>query len=215
MKPIPSSADESNVLTPSLPQDLGDLSQRQRIFEAMARSCTEKSFSATTIADIVGHASISRATFYRHFANKRACFDATTESLLAELGQTAEVAGTPRGKTSPDTVRSVLKAVLELLAAKPDYAQILLVEAPNVDPQIVLRFRAQILDTLSTQERPKKGAPGADPEIAFGRAKVLITDYLAAGKVAKLLTLLPELVYIALLPYQGQDIALEHARLSQ
>ena len=70
----------------------------------MAKSCAEKSFSATTIADIVGHASISRATFYKHFGNKRDCFDATAKVFLTELQRTAEVAlATSDG--SPDAIR--------------------------------------------------------------------------------------------------------------
>ena len=82
---------ELGVLTPSIPRDIGVRSQRQRILESMATCCSEKTFSTTTIADIVGHASISRATFYKHFVNKRECFDAVADNFLAELqGVTAE-----------------------------------------------------------------------------------------------------------------------------
>lgn len=202
---------KSGVLTPSLPQDIGIRSQRQRILEAMAKSCAEKTYSATTIADIVGCASISRGTFYKHFTNKQECFYATADTFLVDLQGAAAVACTRSDDVSPvDAVRDVIAAVLEGLAAKPEQTKMLLVEAPIVDPEIVRRYRSFVLGALEGQLQPGGvvGDAKANPEIAFGRAKVLIADYVAAGRVEQLPSLLPELVYIALLPYAGQDMAL-------
>jgi AcrR family transcriptional regulator len=200
------SVDEAGVLTPSVPRDIGVRSQRQRILAAMAKSCAEKTFSTTTIGDIVGRASISRGTFYKHFDNKRACFDAAAEDFLAELKAIAASAHPSDGS-----------AVLEGLAARPALANLLLVEAPNVDPEIVRGYRDVVLATLEARWEPGTRAEiaGANPEIAFGRAKVLIADQLAAGRAKQLPSLLPELVYIALLPYVGQEAALEQARLGR
>jgi AcrR family transcriptional regulator len=67
----------------------------------MTESCAEKTFAATTIADIVGKASISRATFYKHFTNKRECFDAAADRALAGLRAAVEDAAgarAPRGR---------------------------------------------------------------------------------------------------------------------
>ncbi len=208
----------SSVLTPSLPPDIGVRAQQQRILEAMAKSVAEKSISATTIADIVGCASISRATFYKHFVNKQECFYATADSFLVELQGTAETAHAESEGSRIDSVRDAIAAVLEILVAKPDYTKLLLVEAPIVDPEIVRDYRNLAMVALERQLTNEDGddAPRAraDPEIAFGRAMVLIADYVAASQVEALPTLLPELVYIALLPYAGQDAALAQARLS-
>lgn len=203
------------VLTPQLPPDIGVRSQRQRIFEAMAMSCAEKTFAAMTIADVVALASISRGTFYKHFDNKRECFSATAEYFLAELQGTAAIAYTRSGDIPVDAVRDVLTAVLGLLAAKPEYTKLLLVEAPIVDPEIVRRYRSFVIGALEKQlKRPGDVAIRmADPVIAFGRAKVLITDCVAADEIKGLPTLLPELLYIALLPYTGQKAALAQARI--
>lgn len=218
MKQDLEASSEPGVLTPSVPWDIGTRAQQERILKAMARSCAEKTFSATTIADIVGHASISRATFYKHFANKRECFDATATAFLTELQKTAKVARSASDGSPSIAIRSVMAAVLDLLAAKPHQTQVLLVEAPIVDPDIVRRYRLLILEALAAQQRQAGGSggiAGADPEIAFGRAKVLVVEYLAAGRVKELPSLLPELVYIAHLPYLGQDLALRQARLAR
>lgn len=206
---------KSGVLTPSLPQDIGVRSQRQRILEAMAKSCAEKTYSATTIADIVGCASISRGTFYKHFTNKQECFCATADTFLVDLQSTAATAYARSEDVLPvDAVRDVIAAVLQGLAARPAQTKMLLVEAPIVDPEIVRRYRNFVIEALERQLLAGGIAGGAqaNPEIAFGRAKVLIADYVAAGQVKELPTLLPELVYIALLPYAGQDAALAQAR---
>lgn len=201
------------VLTPRLPQDIGPRSQRRRILEAMAKSCAEKTYSATTITDIVGRASISRGTFYKHFTNKRECFHATADAFGVELQAAAKVAHSRSENALPvEAVRSVIAAVLEGLAARPEQTRVLLVEAPIVDPKIVRSYRNLVIDALQKQLQARKVAGGADPEIAFGRANVLIADYITAGRIKQLPTLLPELLYIALLPYTGQDTALAQAQ---
>jgi hypothetical protein len=51
-----------------------------------------------------------------------------------------------------------------------------------------------------------------DPRIAFGRAQVLIYSQITAGQAKRLPELLPEIVYIALLPFSGHEQALRQAR---
>lgn len=209
---------KSGVLTPRLPQDIGVRAQRQRIIEAMAKSCAEKTYSATTIADIVSCASISRGTFYKHFANKQECFYATADDFLVELQGAAAVAYTRSDDSLPvDAVRNVIAAVLDKLREMPEQTKLLLVEAPIVDPEIVRRYRNFVMGALEKQLEAGNlvGSAQADPEIAFGRAKVLIADFVAAGQVKKLPSLLPELVYISLLPYAGQDTALAQAQIGR
>lgn len=207
----------SGILTPTVPQDIGVQSQRHRILEAMAKSCAEKTFSATTIADIVSRASISRATFYKHFTNKQECFYAAADAFLLELQGAAAIAYARSDDLAVDMVRAVIAAVLDALAAKPEQARLLLVEAPIVDPEIVRRYRNFVMGALEKQLQAGGliGQAQANPEIAFGRAKVLIADYVAADQVEQLSDLLPELVYIALLPYAGQETALEQAEASR
>ncbi len=211
------SPQEGGILTPSIPWDIAMRNQRERILRALAENCAEKTFVGTTIADIVGTASVSRATFYKHFANKTACFQAAADDFLSELQHAAREARASADGSESDRIRSVTAALLEQLAAKPDWTKLLLVEVPSVDPEIVPRFRRLVIDAVEAEldVAELSGSAGADPEIAFGRVKVLLTDYVAAGEVECLPDLLPELVYIALLPYVGQNSALEQAQLTR
>jgi AcrR family transcriptional regulator len=211
------SLDEPGMLTPSIPWDIAARSQRERILGALTKSCAEKTFAATTIADIVSNASISRATFYKHFTNKTECFLAATDSFVEELREVAVAARASADSAGAGELRTVIAAVLERLAARPEHAKLLLIEAPHVDLQIVRGYRRRVLDALEAELRDAGDGnrAGADPEIAFGRAKVLVAERIVAGDIERLSELLPELVYIALLPYVGQDTALEQAQSIQ
>src|SRR4051794_18414161 len=117
-----------SVLDPTIPIDVGMLSQRQRIVEAMLESCAEKTYAATTIADIVGRASISRTTFYKRFADKRQCFDAALDYCVAELQETAAEAHSSLDSPSL-SVRKATAAILDRMAARTALAQLVTCEA--------------------------------------------------------------------------------------
>lgn len=181
----------------------------------MVECCAEKTYAATTIADIVSHASISRTTFYKRFDGKRDCFDAALEWSIDEVN--AAAAGSFSAADSPPvTVRKAAAAILELMASKPALAQLLLGEAFSVEPAVVGRYRKLTIPALeklwADAGEPRKGR--TDPKLAFGRAQVLIYNQITAGRVKQLPELLPEIVYISLLPFSGHEEALREARLA-
>ena len=62
-----------------------------------AAAIAEKGYATVTIADVVGHARVSKRTFYEHFADKEACFLAlyseTSDELLDLIAEAAASAG--------------------------------------------------------------------------------------------------------------------------
>jgi AcrR family transcriptional regulator len=177
---------------------------------AMVASCAEKTYAETTIADVVAVAHVSRTTFYREFADKRACFDAAVEAGIADLQRAAETALRPY--LSPDeSVRATIAAVLDLLARRPDLAQVLVGEAVAVEPAIVDRCRETVLPAIAGLWRVER-AGHSDPVTAFGRAQLLIFERIAADEPERLPELLPELVYLATAPFAGHDAAAAGAR---
>jgi AcrR family transcriptional regulator len=203
------------VLDPTLPEDLGALSQRQRIVDAMIASCAEKSYAATTISDVVSRASISRTTFYKRFPDKRACFEAAIDHCLELLEEAAAESHSEEDSPSRAVCRATA-AVLGLLAARPDVAQVVVAEALSVDPAVVERYRALVLPAVETLwlRAGKTSGLRADPRLAIGRIQVLILDRMTSGGAAGLPTLLPEVVYLLLLPFAGHDEALRQSRLA-
>jgi AcrR family transcriptional regulator len=204
-----------SVLDPTVPIDVGALSQRQRIVDAMLASCAEKTYAATTITDIVSRASISRRTFYKRFADKRECFDAAVDYCVAEVQATA---GEAHSSLDPPAVavRKATAAILDLLAARPDLAQLAMCEAVAVEPAVIDRYRRLLIPSLESVwggvDEPAR--PHTDPRLAFGRAQVLIFNQIAGGRAKELPELLPEIVYLALLPFAGHDEAVRQSRLA-
>jgi AcrR family transcriptional regulator len=60
---------------------VSDTEHLQRLLHGMARCVSTKGYGATTIADIVSEAAVSRRTFYEHFATKADCLMALYESV--------------------------------------------------------------------------------------------------------------------------------------
>jgi len=204
------------VLDPKTPSDLGAQSQRTRIIDAMVQSCAEKAYTGTTITDIVARAAISRTTFYKHFADKRACFDAAVDTCVEEI---REVAG--EAHTSADlpveAVPKATAAILERMAANPALAQLLTGDAVAVEPAVVDRYRRLVIPAAAglwdTAGEPQ--TPSMDPGLAFSRAQLLIFNQIAAGRSALLPKLLPEIVYLAVAPFAGHERALEQVSLAE
>jgi AcrR family transcriptional regulator len=191
-------------------------SQRRRILDAMVSCCAEKTYVATTIADLVSRAAVSRTTFYKLFTDKRDCFDAAvtqcTERIAAAL-----VAGAAGLDSPAEATRRATVAGLALLAAAPELALVLSGDVIGVDPDRVDHYCDLLipgLEVLWAQagESPRKHS---SPGLAFGRAQLLVFREVTAGRAERLPALVPDLVYLAIFPFAGHDEALRQARLAE
>jgi len=204
-----------SVLEPTIPMDVGALSQRQRIVDAMIDCCAEKTYATTTIADIVSRASISRTTFYKRFEGKQECFDAALDWCLQEL-QAVVGASYSSLDPPPVTMRKAITACLDLLAARPALAQLAIGEAVIVEPTMMRRYRDLLAPAVERlwDEAGQPQERHTDPRLALGRAQVLTYNAILDGRTAQLPLLLPDLVYTLLLPFAGHEEALRQARLA-
>ncbi|HVD86096.1 MAG TPA: TetR/AcrR family transcriptional regulator [Solirubrobacterales bacterium] len=201
---------------PTTPTDIGELSQRQRIIDAMIESCAEKTYAATTITDIVAGARISRTTFYKRFDGKRECFEAAVAHCIEQLRDLAASAHSPSDPPA-DAARKAATAVLEAMAARPGLAQLLTGDAIAVDPMAIERYRAVTIPALEAlwSERGAIPEPRLDPRLAFGQVQVLILNQIAIGRADGLPDLLPEIVYLAVGTFGGHEEAVRQARLAR
>lgn len=211
-----SSERSGNVLRPRTPHDIARRTQRQRIVDAIIESCEEKTYAATTITDIVARAHISRTTFYKHFDDKRSCFDAALDHCLTELREIA-AASHDASDAPADAARKAATAVLETLAARPGLAQILTGDAIALQPKVIERYRRATVPALEALWRTNGDRPQAhtDPRLAFGQAQVLILNHIATGRADRLPELRGEIVYLTVSPYGGHQAALEQARIAR
>src|SRR6201998_3549865 len=61
------------------------LRSRRMLMEALARLLTKKEFEDVSVQEIADEATLNRATFYLHYADKNALLHAMTESRFRDL----------------------------------------------------------------------------------------------------------------------------------
>ncbi|GAA0955270.1 TetR/AcrR family transcriptional regulator [Virgisporangium aurantiacum] len=101
---------------------------RLRLVGALASAAAEKGYAATTIADIVRHARVSKRTFYEHFADKEACLLAGYEHISGRLMDVLREVSVPSDRPWQEQVRHVTAAYLGALEELPAVNRSLLIE---------------------------------------------------------------------------------------
>jgi AcrR family transcriptional regulator len=96
-------------------------SQRERLMAAMVAVCPERGYEATTVAELLSLSRVSRADFYRHFADKQACFMAALEEILERAMRFVALRYDGRG--------SALRSFIELIVEQPAAARLCFVES--------------------------------------------------------------------------------------
>ena len=111
----------------------------------------ERGYSATTVADVVARAAVSRSTFYAQFTDKEACFVATYDFAmryaLERMDQAAEGWSLVGWRAR---VRTDLTTYLDVLADEPALAKTLHVEVLAAGPT-ALEHRAELLGILASR----------------------------------------------------------------
>ena len=124
-------------------------SQRARLIDAMAHIVAEKGYAATTVADVVEAAGVSRRTFYEQFTDREACFlaayDAGLAAVLARIRDAVDVNPAAGWR---ERARAGVESFLALLASEPAFAQALQVEILTAGPAALDR-RAGMLVTFA------------------------------------------------------------------
>jgi AcrR family transcriptional regulator len=200
-----------------LPREVVLNSQRERLVQAMAECCAEKGYAETTIYDIVSRAGVSKRSFYANFENKEECFEAAVDRFLTLVNEVVADARADEGKPWVEMVRDAIRGLLETLAARPELTKLAFLETLAAGPTAYDRYSAGERVLISLFELGREVAP-EDLETppraaraALGGAQALVVDQLIAERTDRLPDLLPDMLYIALVPYLGQEEALRHA----
>lgn len=184
-------------------------SQRERVLRALAQTMAEKGYVATSVADVLRVAGVSRETFYQQFSSKEDCFmvayDTAVSILLGGIGEVLGGDGEALGTL--ERLDSALGAYLEGLAAEPAYARVFLVEVYAAGREAMER-RAAAQQRFAALVAHVFGA-STDQERFVAEALVaatssLVTARLAVGDVEGLLALREPLVGLARQLLAGQ-----------
>jgi len=195
-----------------LPREFVVQNQRERIVTALVDTVAERGYNATTVAHITKAASVSRRTFYEHFADKEACFLAAYEMVAEHIRVSMEAAAAAFDEW-PQQVRAALATMLRFLAGEPELARICMIEPVAAGGEIAARHRASMQSLVEILKAGRPGHSGERPlpeateETLVGGIVSLIVREISAGRTEQLEGLLPDLVELTLAPYVGPEQA--------
>ena len=140
--------------------------QRERLFKAMIEAVNEQGFLATTIADLVARAGISRRSFYEHFENKEECLLAAYDAIVKRLRRRLFEASSGAGEEWPAQLEAFLRELFEAAGDRPDLARLVCVEMGAAGAIGVQRWAqdAAALQRLLVAGFERASGPGTIPE---------------------------------------------------
>jgi AcrR family transcriptional regulator len=186
--------------------------QRERLLAALPAVAAERGYEAMSVADIVKRAAVSRNAFYKNFSDKQDCV-----ASAHELGHERlfDVLSAPcyEGATIKERVERSLTAALETLAAEPDLARLLFVEAPSAGEDIALRYhewlqRYGTLLRAAAPDLPPQSSPAPEVEgVIVGGIASRVASEVLRGRGAQLQDLTAPFVEYVLAFYRSSEPA--------
>lgn len=196
----------------TLPPDLVKAVQRERLLAAMIGAVTEIGYNTLTVQNVLTRAGISRPTFYEQFEDKEDCFLSAFDAAAARLEGRLEAAVANAGADWRERLRGGIAELLRFIAEEPEEARIVIVEARASSPaglrrrdEVLDRF-ADCIDALVREDLDEAPSAIAAAGVVGGIESVLYAR-LQKGETKELDTLLPSLMYFAVLAYAGQEAA--------
>ncbi len=192
--------------------------KHQRILQGMLEAVGTRGYERATVQDAITAAGVYRQAFYDSFADKEDCYlqalDAGSAWVELEMREEASGEETWRGQ-----LRGALSGLLRYLDRQPEVGRALLVEVHAAGPLAVgkrteaMRRAAAAVDLA--REEGEDSAPAISAEAVVAGILAVLHSRLSAHQSGGFADLLPELMYLAVLPYFGAVAAAEEMRLSK
>ncbi len=189
--------------------------KQQRILQGMLEAVGSHGYEQTTVQNAIDAAGLYRQAFYDSFEDKEDCYLQALDSGAAwiELAMREAAAGktTWRGR-----LRGSLSGLLNFIDENPEIARALLVEVHAAGPRAVekrteaLERAARLMDMA--REESGDTAPAISAEAVVAGILAVLHTRLSSDQTTGFGRLLPELMYLAVLPYFGAEAAAAEMR---
>jgi AcrR family transcriptional regulator len=184
--------------------------KRERILQGMLESVGRQGYEQTSVQDALDAAGLYRQAFYDSFDDKEDCYLQALDagSAWVELAMREATTGS---STWRQHLRGALAALLSFLDEQPEIGRALLVEVHAAGPKAVERRteameRAARLIDLAREESDDT-APAISAEAVVAGILAVLHARLSSKELGEFMRLLPELMYLAVLPYFGAEAA--------
>jgi AcrR family transcriptional regulator len=210
-----------SIALPEEPLRPAPADPRWQILDALIEIAPREGYAHTCIERVLGAANLPEAAFYVFFESLEDCFIQASDELLDEL-ELVVLRQMSGDAPWPRRIQRGLRALLSMVAKHPDRARFVMIECLGAGRPAAERLRsaeamfavvleegaeyAANVEHLSIEHLTELTAEG----IAGGIAAI-IHKRVFEGDTAELPALLPDLLYIALMPYLGHERALAAA----
>lgn len=103
--------------------------QRGRLMGAMVEAVWRHGYAATTVAELVALAGVSKSTFYAHFQGKEECFLATFDAAVDALRERMDEARAGDGAPATGRLETALEVLGDGAVEQPRVAKLMTVES--------------------------------------------------------------------------------------
>lgn len=189
--------------------------KHRRILQGMLVAVGTRGYERTTVQDAISAAGLYRQAFYDSFADKEDCYLQALDagSAWVELAM-REAAGEGSWRRR---LRGALVGLLGFIEEQPAVAKALLVEVHAAGPPAVLKRTEAMARAAAAVDLARleggEDAPAISAEAVVAGILAVLQSRLSADRSDGFLGLLPELAYLAVLPYFGADAAAAEMRL--
>lgn len=186
----------------------------------MLEAVGSEGYERTSVRTVLDRTGLYRQAFYDNFSDKRDCYLQAYDDAIARIEELARVAADLE-EDWRSRLRAGLGATLGFLDAEPDVGRALLVEVHPAGPQalakrdLAVRRLANYLDRARSDGAGASNAPPIAPEAVAAGIHSVLHARLAARRDGDFSRLLPEFMYIAVLPYFGPEAASAELRRSE
>jgi AcrR family transcriptional regulator len=169
-------------------------------------------YENTSVRTVLDRSGLYRQAFYDDFRDKEDCYLQAYDAALGRVEREIRVAAA----TATDwhgELRAGLGAMLDFLDAEPDVGRALIVEVHPAGEAALVKRDAAMQRAREVIDRGRDAAAGATtpPAIAAEAAAsgihAVIHSRLAAGNRGGFRELLPEFMYVVVLPFFGPEAA--------
>jgi len=193
---------------------------REGAMEGVLVAVGRLGYRAASVRAVLEHTGGHRKQFYEHFASKEDCFEQAYAAWIERLGVELIEAAVGAGGWSAG-VRAALLRLFDFVAARPQIARALFVEAQAAGGGVAAEHEetveriAAALDGVRADLPPDRQPPETAGVFVVAGVEAGLCEVLAAGDPARIRDALPELMHLAVGSYLGAaaaDAELESAR---
>lgn len=211
----PSAAIDDEAATPVVPFPGHRVRRaRERLLEAMLLVSGERGYEHISVQDVIERAHASRATFYKHFADKEDCFAQAYADAAGWLYQ--RLTGLARRQpTWREGLRAGMAELLEFCANQPALARALLVEAHAAggaalaEHDLLMERLSHAIDGARREIPSRQAPPPVTATFMVGAIETLVRAKLMSDEPETAPEMLPGLLHFVVMQFYGEDAAWE------